>query len=69
MDNVLKGDHYWVNKSRQEELDLTVNDSDRCSIHYPAYYTITCQHKKELNTVCLFTVSLLPLIVFFSREI
>ena len=28
-------------------------DSDRRSIHYPAYYKVTCQHKRKLDTVFL----------------
>ena len=44
-------------------------DRDRRSIHYPAYYMVTCQHDRKLDTVCLFTIYLLPLKVFFSREI
>ena len=34
-----------------------------------AYYTVTCQQEKKLDTVCLFTIYLLPYIVFSSRVI
>ena len=44
-------------------------DSDRRSIHYLAYYTVTCQHDKKLDTVCLFTIYLLPFSVFQQRNI
>ena len=43
-------------------------DSDRRSIRYPAYYTVTCQHERKLDTVCVFTMYLSPFKVFFSRE-
>ena len=31
---------------------------DRRSIHYPAYYTVTCRHEKKFDRVCLFTIYL-----------
>ena len=37
-------------------------NNDRRSIHYPAYYTATCQHEKKLHSV-------LPFSVFQQRNI
>ena len=41
-------------------------DNERRSTHYPAYYTVTYQHERELDTVCLYTMYLLPSNVFYA---
>ena len=47
---------------------LLPDNDRRRSIHYPSYYTATCQNEKI--TQCLFTVYLLPtLVVLIIREI
>ena len=38
------------------------------SMNYPANYAAICQNEK-LHTVCLFTIYLLPFVVFISRVI
>ena len=44
-------------------------DSDRRSIHQTTYYTVTCQHKRKLDTVSFYNLFVTVHSVFQQRNI
>ena len=55
--------------NNQCSIHYPLHNERRHSIHYPAYYTLTCQNETNF-TQCLFTIYLLPtFVLLISREI